>query len=134
MALRAEHTRNAGAGDVTIQDANPQSLPAERDSQQACDKRFANAAFAAHDGDDLFDSAIFTGRSHCQWYATPTRGLLGCDRNGLSLDDGVVGYEQKRLFFGRKAMRASTTCHPFPFADPHGSPRHPLTIIALHLF
>src|SRR5216684_2857049 len=89
-------------------------LPAERDSQQACDKRFANAAFAAHDGDDLFDSAIFTGRSHCQWYATPNRGLLGCDRDGLSLDDGVEVFVQTRLFFGRKAMRAGTTCDAFP--------------------
>jgi hypothetical protein len=30
------------------------------------------------------------------------------------MDGGVEVFEQKRLFFGRKAMRASTACDAFP--------------------
>ncbi len=58
LSLRAKHTRYAGAGDIAVQDANLLALSAQGDGQQTCDERFADAAFSAHNRNDLLDLAI----------------------------------------------------------------------------
>ena len=57
LALRAEHLRNGWARDVCVEDARVLALAAHGHSHEARDERFADAALAADDGDDVADRA-----------------------------------------------------------------------------
>ena len=57
FALRAEHLRDGRARDIGIEDARVLALAAHGHRHQPCDERFADAALAADDSDDVADCA-----------------------------------------------------------------------------
>ena len=59
FAGEAETFGDGGAGNVGVEDCDVVVSLHEAYCEEGCDEGFADATFAAHDGDDLFDAALW---------------------------------------------------------------------------
>src|SRR5437762_245559 len=65
MIAPAEHRRDARAVHVAIAQADARAVFVQRDGEVRGDRRFADAALSARDGDDVFDAGD-RGRTHAR--------------------------------------------------------------------